>query len=63
MDSRNYVPLGDNERVRTILDLAYNEVSALADRYIVIINSFFPDDSITCDSPISDDGAQRTSQQ
>jgi 5-methylcytosine-specific restriction endonuclease McrA len=46
MDSKNYVPLGDNEQVRMILDLAHAEVSALVDRYIVIINSLFPDDAI-----------------
>jgi len=44
MESRNYVPLGDNEQVRMILELAHKEVSALADRYIKIINSLFPDD-------------------
>ena len=26
MDSKNYVPLGDNEQVRMILQLAYTEV-------------------------------------
>ena len=56
MDSKNYVPLGDNEQVRMILDLAYAEVSALVDRYIVIINSLFPDDAITHHSSILDDG-------
>ena len=50
MDSKNYVPLGDNEQVRMILQLAYTEVSSLVDRYIVIINSLFPDDAITKDS-------------
>ena len=52
MDSRNYVPLGDNEQVRMILDLAYAEVSALVDRYIVIINSLFPDDPTTQDTSV-----------
>jgi 5-methylcytosine-specific restriction endonuclease McrA len=47
MDSKNYVPLGNNEQVRMILDLAYAEVSALVNRYIVIINSLFPNDAIT----------------
>lgn len=56
MDSKNYVPLGNNEQVRMILDLAYAEVSALVDRYIVIINSLFPDDAIIDHGPISDDG-------
>jgi len=54
MDSRNYVPLGNNEQVRMILDLAYAEVSALVDRYIVIINSLFPDDPTTQDTSVPD---------
>ena len=56
MDSKNYVPLGNNEQVRMILDLAYAEVSTLVDRYIVIINSLFPDDPITQDSSGSEYG-------
>ncbi|MDX6444886.1 MAG: hypothetical protein QOH71_1960 [Blastocatellia bacterium] len=54
MDSKNYVPLGDNDQVRMILDLAYAEVSALVDRYIVIINSLFPDDPTTQDTSVPD---------
>lgn len=57
MDSKNYVPLGNNEQVRMILDLAHAEVSALVERYIVIINSLFPDDAITHHRPNSDDGS------
>ena len=38
MQSRNYVPLGDNEQMKMILNLAHKEVSDLADRYITIIN-------------------------
>jgi 5-methylcytosine-specific restriction endonuclease McrA len=56
MDSKNYVPLGDNKQVRMILDLAHAEVSALVDRYIVIINSLFPDDHIAQDNSAPDDG-------
>jgi 5-methylcytosine-specific restriction endonuclease McrA len=41
MDSKNYVPLIENEQMKTILDLAHKEVSALADRYITIINELF----------------------
>jgi 5-methylcytosine-specific restriction endonuclease McrA len=55
MDSKNYVPLGNNEQVRMILDLAHAEVSALVDRYIVIINSLFPDDPTTRDTSVPDD--------
>ena len=39
-----------------ILDLAHAEVSALVDRYIVIINSLFPDDPIAQDNSVPDDG-------
>ena|ERR1700730_10754363 len=56
MDSKNYAPLRDNEQVRMILDLAHAEVSALVDRYIVIINSLFPDDAIAQDSSGSEYG-------
>lgn len=62
MDSKNYVPLGNNEQVRMILDLAHAEVSALVDRYIVIINSLFPNNAITQHSSISDDGAHERHQ-
>lgn len=47
MDSRNYVPLEDNEQIKLILNMAHKEVAALADRYITIINELFvqsPDD-------------------
>ena len=42
MDSRNYVQLGDNEQVKMILEMAYQEVSTVADRYISIINELIP---------------------
>jgi 5-methylcytosine-specific restriction endonuclease McrA len=42
MDSRNYVPLEDNEQMRMILDMAHKEVAALAERYIKIIGELFP---------------------
>jgi len=41
MDSRNYVPLEDNEQIKLILNMAHKEVAALADRYITIINELF----------------------
>jgi 5-methylcytosine-specific restriction endonuclease McrA len=41
MDSRNYVPLEDNEQMKMILNMAHKEISALADRYIIIINELF----------------------
>lgn len=42
MDSRNYVPLENNEQMKMILNVAHKEVSALAERYITIINDLFP---------------------
>lgn len=42
MNSRNYVPLEDNEQMSKILNMAYEEVAALARRYITIINELFP---------------------
>lgn len=41
MDSKDYVPLEDNEQMKMILNMAHREVSALADRYITIINELF----------------------
>lgn len=41
MDSRNYVPLEDNEQMKMILNLAHKEVASLAGRYITIINELF----------------------
>jgi 5-methylcytosine-specific restriction endonuclease McrA len=41
MESRNYVPLKDNDQIKKILNLAYEEVSSVAERYITIINELF----------------------
>jgi 5-methylcytosine-specific restriction endonuclease McrA len=41
MDGKDYVPLEDNEQMKMILNMAHREVSALADRYITIINELF----------------------
>lgn len=41
MDSKNYVPLEDNEQMKMILNMAHKEISSLADRYISIINELF----------------------
>jgi 5-methylcytosine-specific restriction endonuclease McrA len=43
MDSKNYVPLGDNEQVAMILKMAYEEVGIVADRYVAILNELLPD--------------------
>lgn len=42
MESRNYVPLGDNEQVARILDMAYQEIATVSKRYISILNELFP---------------------
>lgn len=42
MESRNYVPLGDNEQVGMVLEMAYKEISSVAQRYISILNELFP---------------------
>ena len=42
METRNYVPLTDNEQIAFILDVAHKEVAELADRYIKVINRLFP---------------------
>jgi 5-methylcytosine-specific restriction endonuclease McrA len=41
MESKNYVPLGNNEKLKRILNMAYEEVAIIADRYINIINELF----------------------
>ncbi len=45
MDSKNYVPLEDNEQMKMILNMAHKEVATLADRYIKIINEIFSQSS------------------
>ena len=42
MDSRDYVPLGENEQVLKILEMAYQEVAIVSKRYISILNELFP---------------------
>jgi len=38
MISKNYIPLGDNDTVRKVLNMAHEEVALIAERYINIIN-------------------------
>jgi hypothetical protein len=38
MDRYGYVPLGDNEQIRMIIDIAHKEPLGIAERYIKIIN-------------------------
>jgi len=41
MDSKNYVPLEDNEQMKMLLNMAHKEVAMLADRYVTMMNAFF----------------------
>lgn len=41
MESRNYIPLNDNEQMKKILNMAYEEVAIIANRYISILNELF----------------------
>ena len=41
MESRNYVPLENNEQMKKILNMAYEETGKVAERYITIINELF----------------------
>jgi 5-methylcytosine-specific restriction endonuclease McrA len=54
MDSRNYVPLEDNEQMRMVLDMAHKEVALLAERYIRIINELFSLNPNESDEEMSD---------
>lgn len=42
MDSRDYVPLGENDQVAKILEMAYQEVAIVSKRYIEILNELLP---------------------
>ena len=42
MESRNYVPLADNEQVAMVVEMAYQEIRSVAQRYIAILNELFP---------------------
>jgi len=41
MDDKNYVPLTGNEQIEMILEMAYNEVATVSNRYIAILNELF----------------------
>jgi hypothetical protein len=41
MDNKNYVPLTGNEQIEMILEMAYNEVATVSNRYIAILNELF----------------------
>jgi hypothetical protein len=39
MERYNYVPIGENEQIRQIIEMAHKEVAQVAGRYIDIINT------------------------
>jgi hypothetical protein len=39
MNRFNYIPIGENEQIRDIIELAHKELPAIAARYIRIINT------------------------
>ena len=41
MDNNNYVPLTGNKQIEMILEMAYNEVATVSNRYIAILNELF----------------------
>jgi hypothetical protein len=41
MKNKNYIPLGDNDKLRKILNKAHEEVALIAERYIYIISELF----------------------
>jgi hypothetical protein len=44
MTKHAYTPIGDNEKLRQIIELAHQDVRQLADRYVAIINTVLHDD-------------------
>ena len=42
MDKCRYVPLGENDRVQKILEMAYEDAGKIAERYIAILNELLP---------------------
>jgi len=44
MAKHAYTPIGDNEKLRQIIELAHHDVRQLADRYVAIINAVLHDD-------------------
>jgi hypothetical protein len=51
MERHNYVPLGDNEQVRAVVEMAYREVAQLTGRYIAILNGLYGDPEDIDDPP------------
>ena len=43
MAKHGYVPIGENEKLRQIIELAHQDLRHLADRYVAIINTVMAD--------------------
>ena len=43
MAKHDYVPIGENQRLRQIIELAHQDVRQLADRYAAIVDTMFED--------------------
>ena len=41
MDSKNYVPLTGNKQIEMILEMSYDEVATVSNRYISILNELY----------------------
>lgn len=51
MERYDYVPIGDNEQIREIVEIAHKELPAAADRYIRIINTLLNSTSSLSSEP------------
>lgn len=45
MATHGYAPIGENEQIRQLIELAHQDVRQLADRYVAIINTILQDSS------------------
>lgn len=43
MAKHDYVPIGENQRLRQIIELAHQDVRQLADRYAAIVDTMLGD--------------------
>ena len=43
MERHNYIPIGENEQIRRIIELAHKEVAQVAQRYIDILDTLMPE--------------------
>ena len=55
MDRHSYVPLGDNEQVQAVVEMAYREVGQLAERYVAILNGLYGSEHFSNDDSAETD--------